>query len=1206
MTNHRLILPALSALAIISLSAQEREREPYYGESYDFLSKKSPVPTDPEALAKNLKKWEMAGTKEGSRNYPKFGLMMAMTEEQLRDLVPKQTASYKPGCANCAANGLGRGDVTKAGRWFWPYKFDPLNPHIGTCSKCGMTFPNEKYATNRKKVFYSPTGKKSELPYWENPLDGKPYFIGVEVEGLGWKWMEDHVLKPLIEAYRDTGNEKYSYRASILLDEVAVKFPAYVWGADNNRYLKSAFEVKPDGTMGERQAVRHTDTRIGYRNPSEKMGGETLREAYEVFSGTAGMKKLSQELGRDVNRLYTENLLFLTDPGLAVSDLSEHSGKWKQGHPGRPAFDMGIMLGRADYLRWYINCQEVSGFKEFYADGGYPEGPGYSCLALNPRTGMRMMNGYSDPADFEVPTGEIRYQNWEFPWGKYYPDGELEDFWRRAYGFWEDIALPDGSPPTLNDDNHDSRGPSASYQDRWSHLKKSRPVLKPNMKHVILGDGEGEDQFQVQMGFGRGGAHAHQDTLGIQLYGMGHCLLDDLPYPKHIQRKFYSSALTHNTVTIDKKDQSGSNGGDVVFYAPRFEGLSAVRVNAPDAYPGLAEVYSRTLVAVTNDLKHPYVLDVFRVKGGEMHDYMIYGSSYLHPNETEISITDMKRLPGERPLMEEGMTYKVPKDYSASRHESGMPDPYGIFTDVSIGSATESFTFTHRPEKIWVKQETPSEANGFDPKKGALYIHPDKPKVGTMHHVAGRPHQKIISAKIARKPTPENVEGDFPVMILRSEPEEETLFVVVHEPYLGMGYITSVEQQPSEAGELVVDVMMPGRIDRIIMSLGDEALEYEGEGIRTDAMLAVISTTKGKEPTAWMLGGTILEFPDQELKLEKKPAKFEGVVANSTRTMDGDNFYGLELRGSNLPPEGDELKGSSLIVQNRYPGTWDGGDGEDAEPVSSGDNSLLLEKVPLRGPLAERHQQMIRPGPVRTISKSEEAEYFPVGVNWAFEIDGIRNKDGKTYAVLKADHGLIVNHDGLREIYLPHRILDGETKWWINTVASTLPLRRDEESAPLMDLGEFSIPSLPAGAKPGILHRVFGLESNSEDAEAVSSDVQETFDFLRISNDIHKYEGFLMVPADGIYTFHFRPGARGSLSLGGKVVSPEHESPYFSGNVVPRRESVKLKKGYVPINWVFKGLGGGKYGGEGCGFSFEGPGIPRTEFRPGDFFHLSE
>lgn len=1403
-------------LIAIASSAIAQERSPYYGEGRDYLSKATVIPSDPEQLAANVARWEAIRSGKDTRTYQGFGVVMSMTEEQLRAAVPRQTSAYKPGCVNCAANGLGRGEITRAGRWFWPYRFDPMKPHEVVCSKCGMKFPNEKYPTDKKRVFYSPTGIKSELAYWEHPETGTPYYINVEIEGLGWQWMEKNALQLLIEAYQDTGDEEYAYRASILMDEVANKFPAYVYGTNTNKQLLSAWSVKADGSRGGLTRKHSTTTRIGYRGPSEKMGSTTLRRAYETFAGTVGMKRLSRELGRDVRKHYTENLLYLTDPGLAESNPSRHSGDWKQGLPGEPAVRMGLMLARPDYLRWYIKCQEMSGFREFYADGGYPEGPGYSCLALNPRSNMRMLNGYTDPADFQVPDGEIRYDNWEYPWGKHYPDGDLEDFWRRAYHIWEEIALPDGSPPTFNDSNHDSRGPSAAYQDRYTPLKESRCVLKPNLKHVILGDGSGNDQFQVHMGFGRGGPHAHHDTLGIQLYGMGHYLLDDIPYPKHILRGLYSEALTHNTVVIDRKPQSGSHGGDVVFYSPRLDGFSAVRVNATDAYPGLAEVYSRTLVSVTTDSQHPYVLDVFRVKGGKTHDYMLYSSSYLMPNETEISLSDMKPLPGERPLLPEGMVYKVPKDYSAARQSSGMPEPYGIFTNVSVGDASDGFRLNYKPQRIWDPQEEPTRENGFDPRKGSLYLHPDRPQVGSLHHVVGQPHLQAMQAKIARKPTPENVTGDLPVLILRSEGVDETLFVVVHEPYMASGHITSVKKLPSKRGELVVDARMPDRTDRIIMSTDDRPLDYDAGGIRTDAMLAAVSAVRGKPPAAWMVGGTVLEFPALKVKLDQDTARFDGKIADSFRRIDGQSFYGFELTGNNLPAEGDALRGSSIMVQNRYPGEWGEVQSEsdksihyektvaglslnldssgklelvasmsdgapfDAREVLYTDDTLSAAELkdgltielsadetgwslnavgadsmePARGrwgkfdyadlfndkadirvqvadtterrarmfldeiivtglggenegvlfrdafddgnletagsdsvsggflkwadrcePAVEKdgvvhlgiikgenyarggiaskatfdvspksgikatfkltslqagqgrlvglslhavkdamfhkdrlsavHQQMIKPGAVRIDSETAQAKRFPVGAGWAFEIDSIRKQSGKTFVILKSDHGLIVTPKGLREVYLPHRILSKPTNWWINTVASTLPIRQEVRTSPI-DLQSACVSDLPAESAPGIVHRILRKQETSDEFEVVSTEIQNELDFFSLSNELHDYAGYLKVPSDGVYTFHFRPGLRGELRIGGQVVSPDHESPYVAGNIVPRRARVNLQQGYVPISWTFHGSGGGTYGGKGCGFTFEGPGIPRTKFRAGDFYHAPD
>ncbi len=86
------------------------------------------------------------------------------------------------------------------------------------------------------------------------------------------------------------------------MDEVANKFPAYIYGTNTNKNLVSAFSVNPDGSKGGLLRKHSTTTRIGYRAPTEKMGGNRLRQAYEVFAGTEGTKRLSRELRRDVRK----------------------------------------------------------------------------------------------------------------------------------------------------------------------------------------------------------------------------------------------------------------------------------------------------------------------------------------------------------------------------------------------------------------------------------------------------------------------------------------------------------------------------------------------------------------------------------------------------------------------------------------------------------------------------------------------------------------------------------------------------------------------------------------------------------------------------------------------------------------------------------------------------------------------------------------
>lgn len=58
---------------------------------------------------------------------------------------------------------------------------------------------------------------------------------------------------------------------------------------------------------------------------------------------------------------------------------------------------------------------------------------------------------------------------------------------------------------------------------------------------------------------------------------------------------------------------------------PNLPGLSLLRIDAPRAYPWSVKRYARTLALNTVDLQHPYVIDLFLVDGGKIHDYFMRG-----------------------------------------------------------------------------------------------------------------------------------------------------------------------------------------------------------------------------------------------------------------------------------------------------------------------------------------------------------------------------------------------------------------------------------------------------------------------------------------------------------------------------------------------------------------------------------------------------
>ena len=85
------------------------------------------------------------------------------------------------------------------------------------------------------------------------------------------------------------------------------------------------------------------------------------------------------------------------------------------------------------------------------------------------------------------------------------------------------------------------------------------------------------------------------------------------------------------------------------FYAPLMDGVSAIRVNDTRAYAGLASKYTRSLVLNAIDPDMPYVVDIFEVAGGTLHDYHLRSTSQ-HPSTAKESLP-MQPMAGLRVLL---------------------------------------------------------------------------------------------------------------------------------------------------------------------------------------------------------------------------------------------------------------------------------------------------------------------------------------------------------------------------------------------------------------------------------------------------------------------------------------------------------------------------------------------------------------------------
>ncbi len=125
------------------------------------------------------------------------------------------------------------------------------------------------------------------------------------------------------------------------------------------------------------------------------------------------------------------------------------------------------------------------------------------------------------------------------------------------------------------------------------------------------------------------GGHAHRNALTLGLYGFGLDLAPDLGYPEQTgswpkRINWTANTVSHNTVVVNARRQEGHWVG-----IPRgFEASETVRfidVEAPIVYPEI-DTYRRMTAMIRIDDDHSYLVDLFRVAGGEDHLFSFHGA----------------------------------------------------------------------------------------------------------------------------------------------------------------------------------------------------------------------------------------------------------------------------------------------------------------------------------------------------------------------------------------------------------------------------------------------------------------------------------------------------------------------------------------------------------------------------------------------------
>jgi hypothetical protein len=536
------------------------------------------------------------------------------------------------------------------------------------------------------------------------------------------------------------------------------------------------------------------------------------------------------------------------------------------------------------------------------------------------------------------------------------------------------VAYPTGQFPPLDNTYHNV------IDDAVRNSTKTKVL--PSFGHVMLGDGEKDLQVQWNQHFPGGANHVDATGNASILYAFGEELSGSIRYYRQPGRNWAQSTMSHNTVTINQQDQEKSyvnhpqNHGEfflngvLSFLEANNHGVSVVESDAVNRYIQIPDVkeYKRLAILNTVDIEHPYVIDLFKVKGGHTHDYFLHGSTSFD-QKTEVKGINLMPLPGKHPLLPQQSSWKEPTTMGSDT------DWYGIFRNVKSAKAKASFDISFKGEqkkgmRIWLTNRN----EGYD--------------IFTLESPSPTRLKEVASLYKYYRPG----------MLLRHQKKQdqdhlESLFAAVIEPLNGDSFIDSVRHialKAPQPNHIALAVYLKNkRIDVWLVNLS--AVDTQSNIAEPIETLDGNFSLRGKigyfsnQSTNLLLAGTSMKYRNYKLELDQ--SAYKGSIQSVQSKAKGHPEHAF-VTDVDLPV-GDALSGRWLSLNfGDYP------------------------NIPVNGKYKFNVKEQ-------------------KGMSQMYQIKNIEKRDGKTYINLHQDHQLMMNQGDIEEIMRPHRKFTGPNQFSI-------------------------------------------------------------------------------------------------------------------------------------------------------------------------------
>jgi len=547
------------------------------------------------------------------------------------------------------------------------------------CPRMGQTFTY--YQTPEEQA--NPDERAKYALKWLGQRPVMTSFSGmIRLGKARWAWGQ---VLTLAKLYAVTGEVAYAERVAWILDRFARVYPHYLYHSYDGTIAdlppaEVAANMGEHGGGGRfaPDAIRHAyglNRRDEYSTLYNGFWGAGRLNTHGKGSDSGPLLNMTiaYDLIRDAK--YPDGRPVVDDETAhrIVNDLIEAGCTdmecWDSlSNKGVATFSLsaavGILLQQPERVH-----RAVDGFNSvmddrYHFDGFYSESPAYAAHNFsNMRELPDLLYGYSDPPGYQPEQGRRLDNVNPFAGGRF--DLAMQAMVR--------MLAPGNRLPVIGDTSYDTRI-SALYAEVLAARAGSRYA---GLLESVQGAGlsqqgseyslwyrppdlqaEGPTQLPLRtewfpgwhVGVLRGGreadntalylngnenrwttqtGHRHLDVLSLSYYAFGEELASDRGYfsgsgqltrDGRSGQRWTRDTLSHNLVVVDEKSQAGSNcGSDLELFgiAPGIEVLQASGVNV---YPQCGE-YRRTCALIQTPDKQTYVVDFFRVKGGQTHQY---------------------------------------------------------------------------------------------------------------------------------------------------------------------------------------------------------------------------------------------------------------------------------------------------------------------------------------------------------------------------------------------------------------------------------------------------------------------------------------------------------------------------------------------------------------------------------------------------------